>query len=75
MHIKDTGIGIKKEELDRVFEPFFTGSNGRREKKSTGIGLYMCKTVCEMLNNGISIKSQEGKGTIVSLTFHECKTM
>lgn len=75
LHIKDTGIGIKKEELGRVFEPFFTGSNGRFEGKSTGIGLYMCKNVCEMLNSKISIESDEGKGTVVSITFHECKAM
>lgn len=75
LHIKDTGIGIKKEELSRVFEPFFTGSNGRREGKSTGIGLYMCKTICDMLNSDIRIESEEGKGTVVSITFHECKVM
>ncbi|PJI08480.1 MULTISPECIES: sensor histidine kinase [Clostridium] len=75
LHIKDTGIGIKKEELSRVFEPFFTGSNGRRKEKSTGIGLYMCKTICKMLNSNISIESEEGKGTIVSITFHACKVV
>ncbi|MFL0252223.1 sensor histidine kinase [Clostridium neuense] len=75
LYIKDTGIGIKKEELGRVFEPFFTGSNGRRDGRSTGIGLYMCKTVCNMLNSNISIESEDGKGTVVSVTFHECKVM
>lgn len=73
LYIKDEGIGIRKEELHRVFEPFFTGSNGRLEEKSTGIGLYMCKNICELLNSEIHIESEEGKGTIVSITFHTCK--
>lgn len=70
--IKDEGIGIKKEEISRVFDAFFTGSNGRIYEKSSGIGLYMCKTICEMLNSEISIKSKEKKGTEVSITFHKC---
>lgn len=73
LKIEDKGIGIKKEEIHRVFEPFFTGSNGRLEGKSTGIGLYMCKSICESMNSKISIESEEGKGTIVSITFHACK--
>lgn len=75
LHIKDEGIGIKKEELNRVFDPFFTGSNGRIGKKSTGIGLYMCKNICKMLNSKIDIESQEGIGTIVSITFQKCNVM
>lgn len=71
--IEDRGIGIKKEELSRVFEAFYTGSNGRIGQKSSGIGLYMCKSICEMLDIIIDIQSEEKKGTTVSLIFHTCK--
>ena len=73
MCIKDNGIGIKKEEISRVFDAFYTGSNGRVGQKSSGIGLYMCKSICEMLDIIIDIQSEEKKGTMVSLTFHACK--
>lgn len=63
--IIDTGIGIKKEEIKRVFEPFYTGSNGRENKDSTGIGLYMVKRVSQKLNHSINIESEEGRGTKV----------
>lgn len=69
LYIQDSGIGIKKEELSRVFDAFFTGSNGRKEEKSTGIGLYMCKSICDNLNNKIEIKSEPSKGTTVSITY------
>lgn len=55
--IRDTGIGIAPEDLPRVFERGFTGNNGRSEKKSTGIGLYLCKRVCVKLGYEISAKS------------------
>lgn len=67
--IEDEGIGIKKQYINRVFDLFFTGNNGRGNKESTGIGLYMCKLVCEKLNNEISIQSEEEKGTIVSISY------
>lgn len=71
--IEDKGTGIKKQELKRVFDAFYTGSNGRVENKSSGIGLYMCKTICDMLSSEISIESEESKGTIVRITFQGCK--
>ncbi|MGL4771931.1 MAG: sensor histidine kinase [Clostridium sp.] len=67
--IKDSGIGIKKEDLTRIFDAFYTGSNGRENKKSSGIGLFMCKTICDSLNNKINVESEELKGTTVSITF------
>ncbi|WP_243117990.1 ATP-binding protein [Hathewaya histolytica] len=67
--IQDFGVGIKKEELSRVFEAFFTGSNGRKEEKSTGIGLYMGKSICDNLNNKIEINSELSKGTTVIITY------
>lgn len=68
--IKDNGIGIKKGEITRVFEKSFTGTNGREtNKKSTGIGLYLCKKLCNKLGIGIELNSEEGKGTEVKLIF------
>lgn len=66
--IEDTGIGIQEEDLPRVFEKGFTGFNGRTDKKSTGIGLYLCKTVIDKLNHTIRIESEVGKGTKVYLS-------
>ena len=63
-------MGIKEEELPRVFEKGFTGINGRQtNKKSTGIGLYLCKKLCQKLRLGIQIQATEGVGTIVCITF------
>lgn len=65
--IADNGIGIQAEDLPRVFEKGFTGYNGRQDKKSTGIGLYLCRRVMDRLNHGISITSRPGRGTLVRL--------
>ncbi len=65
--IADSGIGIQPEDLPRVFEKGFTGFNGREDKKSTGIGLYLCRQVLDRLNHGISIASRPGQGTPVRL--------
>lgn len=63
--IADTGIGIAPEDLPRVFERGFTGQNGRLDKKATGIGLYLCRRVTELLGHTLSITSAPGKGTQV----------
>ncbi|MDD3279113.1 MAG: sensor histidine kinase [Lachnospiraceae bacterium] len=63
--IEDTGIGIAAEDLPRIFEWGFTGYNGRIEKKSTGLGLYLTKTILSRLGHRIWIESEEGKGTKV----------
>lgn len=63
LSIKDNGIGIKKSEIDRVFDKGFTGTNGRNQKKSTGIGLYLCKRLCEELGMTIEAKSVEKECT------------
>ncbi|MEA4874797.1 sensor histidine kinase [Anaerorhabdus sp.] len=65
--IKDTGIGISKEDIPRIFEKGFTGYNGRIDKKSTGIGLFLCKTVCDKLGHTIKIDSSVKEGTIVKI--------
>lgn len=68
--IEDNGIGIYPEDLPRVFEKGFTGYNGRSDKKSTGIGLYLCKSVMDKLKHGIRIESEPERGTRVYLNFH-----
>ena len=65
--IADTGIGIAPEDLPRVFEKGFTGNNGRMDKKATGIGLYLCRRVTNLLGHTISIASEPGVGTQVRL--------
>lgn len=68
--IKDNGIGINEKDISRVFEKGFTGENGRLiGKKSTGIGLYLCKKLCDKLDLGIQIASNLQDGTTVTLTF------
>lgn len=69
--ISDTGIGIRSEDLPRVFEKGFTGYNGREEKKSTGIGLYLCRSVCSKLGHGLTITSRPGEGTLVRIFFSD----
>ena len=70
LYIKDNGIGIKKGEITRVFERGFTGENGRIiGKKSTGIGLYLCKKLCNRLGLGIELNSEKDKGTEVRIIF------
>ena len=71
--IEDTGIGIWPEDLPRVFERGFTGYNGRGDKKSTGIGLYLCKSVMDKLEHTIRIESEPGRGTKVYLGFPRTK--
>ena len=65
--ISDTGIGIAPEDLPRIFEKGYTGYNGRSDKKASGIGLYLCKRVCDNLGHGIPVKSELDKGTAVRL--------
>ena len=65
--IEDTGIGIAPEDLPRIFEKGYTGCNGRADKRSTGIGLYLCRQIMEKLSHTIRIKSEMGVGTKVYL--------
>lgn len=67
--IEDTGIGISKEDLPRVFEKGYTGYNGRIDKKSTGIGLYLCKKILTRLSQTVQIESVVDKGTTVRIGF------
>lgn len=65
LKIEDTGIGITKEDLPRIFERGYTGYNGRKDKKATGLGLFLVKQILQQLNHGIEITSKVNKGTIV----------
>ena len=65
--IADTGIGIAPEDLPRVFEKGYTGYNGRADKKSTGIGLYLCRRILGQLGHTITAQSKPGEGTKVKL--------
>ncbi|OPZ65680.1 MAG: Sensor histidine kinase GraS [Firmicutes bacterium ADurb.Bin506] len=67
--VRDTGIGIPPHDLPRVFDPFFTGENGRLAPESTGVGLYLARKVCAGLGHSISASSRPGKGTEMSVTF------
>ena len=67
--IEDNGIGIHEEDLPRIFEQSFTGLNGRYEKKSSGLGLYLCKKTLDKLQHKIEIISEVNKGTKVIVSF------
>lgn len=68
--VKDTGIGIKAEDLPRVFEKGYTGYNGHADKKATGIGLYLCRQMADKLGHTIRMESELGKGTKVWIGFN-----
>lgn len=68
LSIADNGIGIPPEDVGRVFKKGFVGSNGRQSAKSTGMGLYLCDTLCRKLGTELSIASHSG-GTVLSLKF------
>ncbi len=67
--IEDNGIGINEKDINKVFDKGFTGENGRKFGKSTGIGLYLCKKLCRKLGLGINIESKENQGTKINIIF------
>ncbi|AWB44083.1 hypothetical protein DCC85_07535 [Paenibacillus sp. CAA11] len=69
LEIKDEGIGIALEDQRRVFDPHFTGRQGRDYRESTGMGLYLVKQVCDRLGHRVELSSKQGKGTSVCLYF------
>lgn len=71
--IQDTGIGIKAEDLPRIFEKGFTGYNGRTDKRASGIGLYLCKCICGNLGHSIKAESIIGKGTTIKINLSQNK--
>lgn len=71
--ISDTGIGIEKSDLPRIFEKGYTGEIGRSEKKASGIGLYLCRRICSNLGISVSAESEPGVGTTVKLDLSQKK--
>ncbi len=69
--IEDTGIGIAPEDLPRIFDKGYTGANGRQDKSASGLGLYLCKKICDRLGMKISAESEIGKGTVISLDLRQ----
>jgi len=69
LEVKDRGVGIPKQDIRRVFEPFYTGENGRKFGESTGMGLYLVSEVCKKLGHQIEIESKPGEGTSVRIIF------
>ena len=67
LRIWDSGVGIPPEDLPRVTESGFTGMNGRSERGSSGLGLYLCRRVLDRLGHGFEIRSERGKGTEVRI--------
>ncbi|ASA24729.1 sensor histidine kinase [Paenibacillus donghaensis] len=67
--VKDRGIGIPAADLKRVFEPFYTGDNGRTARESTGMGLYLTKEAAARLGHRVDLSSEAGSGTEVSIVF------
>ena len=73
--VEDNGMGIKEEDLPRIFEKGFTGFNGRYEKRSSGLGLYLCKKTLDKLGHHIEMSSKVGEGTRVEITFPKEDTL
>lgn len=71
--IRDTGIGIAPEDINRIFEKGYTGYNGRIDKKASGIGLYLCRQICGRLGHRITASSRVGEGTIIKIELDETK--
>ncbi|MGG1575305.1 sensor histidine kinase [Fictibacillus sp. NRS-1165] len=69
IEVIDRGVGIPKSDLPRVFDPYFTGENGRSFQESTGMGLYLARQICEKLGHRIEIDSSPGSGTTVRILF------
>jgi len=67
LSIIDEGVGMPSYDIDRVFQPFFTGENGRRTPNSTGIGLYISKKIADKLGQPITIQSEVSRGTTVTI--------
>jgi len=71
--IRDTGIGIAPEDIPRIFEKGYTGCNGHRDKRASGLGLYLCSQICSRLGHELLVESQVEKGTTVRLNLSRCR--
>lgn len=75
LEVADNGIGIPPEDLGRVFDPFFTGLNGRAFPQATGMGLYLAREVCQRLGHTLSLESVQGRGTTARIRFQAPQTV
>ncbi|HEY8346778.1 MAG TPA: sensor histidine kinase [Symbiobacteriaceae bacterium] len=75
LEVADNGIGIPPEDLGRVFDPFFTGINGRAHPQATGMGLYLARQTCQRLGHRLQIESVRGEGTRASIIFPDSRTL
>lgn len=73
--IEDNGIGIRAQDLPRVFERGFTGFNGRADKKATGIGLFLTKKILNKMGNQIRLESEVGTYTRVGISLYASRTI
>lgn len=73
--IRDTGMGIAAEDLPRIFEQGFTGVNGRRDRRASGIGLYLCRRICGNLGHTIRASSVPNQGTEIRIGLGQKKTL
>lgn len=71
--IEDTGIGIANEDLPRIFEKGYTGYNGRTDGHASGLGLYLCKRICDNLSIAITAESELNRGTRIYLDLSQNK--
>lgn len=69
LEVKDEGVGIPKSDIRRVFDPFYTGENGRKFGESTGMGLYIVSEICKKLDHKLELESEVGQGTSVRILF------
>lgn len=75
LHIRDQGIGIAPEDINRVFHPYFTGERGRQYHESTGMGLYLVQEIAGKLGHEVELESILGQGTTISLTLRKAKLL
>lgn len=73
--IRDTGMGIAPEDLPRIFDRGFTGLNGRRDTRASGIGLYLCRRICRSLGHTIRASSVPNQGTEIRIGLGQAKTL
>ncbi|WP_044642042.1 sensor histidine kinase [Risungbinella massiliensis] len=69
LEVRDQGVGIPTQDRKRVWEPYYTGQNGRRFSESTGMGLYLVSKVCRQLGHRVELESTVGEGTMVRILF------
>lgn len=69
--VEDTGIGIVPEDLPRIFEKGYTGYNGRKDQRASGIGLYLCSRICKKLGVELTAASEPDVGTVMKINLEE----